>query len=124
MIGISYAIGLPLIVAEGTLKSGIGKLSANVMPVAVEDQIFCRVTKYVMVSPENIISLPVMVLLVTRSAIGETIATAEVNTVVNAVSSAPSIVIVSAGNVQLLVIILPVNIMVSDTQESILKIGS
>lgn len=70
------------------------------------------------------IALPVIVLLVTRSAIGETAATAEVNTVVNAVSLAPKIFTVSAGNVQLLVSILVVSVRLSVVHGLSIKIGS
>lgn len=74
--------------------------------------------------PEDSANDHVIVLLIRRSAIGVTLTTADVKTEANAVSLAPKMFTARAGNVRLLVVILPVRDMVAVLHELIKKIGS
>jgi len=77
-----------------------------------------------MLSPENIGNVHVITFCIIRSAIGFILATAEVNTVVNQTSFAPTTFIKVAGNDQLAVVISPVKEIVTVAHEATLKIGS
>lgn len=85
-----------------------GKLLMNEIPVALADQIFCRVIAYVTTSQEILGFSPVKTFVTTRSAIGVICATAEVSAVETHWSVPKAAVVVIGENDRAVVISLAV----------------